>query len=1731
MSYQAVIRDSNNNLIISSAVGIQISILQGSISGTEVYKEIYSPNPQTNANGLITLEIGTGNPVIGSFATIDWSAGPYFIKTEIDPLGGTNYTITGTTQLLSVPYALHSKTAESLSGGVVIIGATKTKITYDTNGLVSDGADATTADIAASTNRNYVTDAQQVVISNTSGTNSGDAAINTTSNTYADGKVADVITDGVTTVAPSQNVLFNALQGKESSLKFELGLTRNNNTIANNLITGLSGGQTIIGGTDPGDGLIYKSTIGAGTPLGIAHQWLGGTNGSTIAATILNNGNIGIGYSSGTEITNNKLSINGIGYFNGSVDASHYKIANIETFLDWAKTGSAGTIGQVLKSQGASTTPIWSSLANAGIIGGTGTSGYLPLWNTDGTSLTNSNIFNNGGYIGINNTSPQSQLDIVGNIRLTNNNSSIFSLPSSGYASNLNLSSGSSSFLGNGAAIRISSDINANGFIYFSNTEAGVDNRLSMTISNKSSVGIGFSTGTEITNNKLAVNGSGYFNGALTVKSTGFGPGKILVSDVNGLLTYSSKAINSAASKDTTYFIQNQKVAAQNASMWINGVVKGTLLDNGGQVFNVKMYAAIGDGLTDDGIAINNALSNAGRNGGGIVFIPAGTYYHTQTIVIPSNTHLMGSGMGSTIILGNKEGMCSALGAHSCGQIALIGVNNAKVSNLTVDNHTRNTPANGIILVSDLANTPTTNSTIENCEVLGSNSHQYLIWNQYGKHNKILNNYIDGEVISDDRTSGQDGIEIYGGEDILVQGNTVKNIGGTGMWAFSDVLDLGSDENLTGIRFLDNYVSRARYGIMSPVNTTYSHILIKNNIVLDMWLDGIRSSAADIGNINDCQITGNSVKNCTNSGITIAGQTGTISSSINVSGNTIDNVTSSNGIGIQLSGISNVTCNGNTITNSNTGASILYSENIYFNDNNILNVNKHSVNVDFSKNVIVNNNVLSNYNLDNGSYYGINISNLTSGSIINNQFNTLVNNLNIDAHSTDIYKESIFATNKGIGYSTGTEITNNKFAVNGSGYFASTIQATTAKLTNLTDGHIPYHASAESGLTNSPISVKEGYVGMNNANPLSQFDIIGNIRLTNSQSNIFSLPSSGYASVFDLSSGSSSFLGNGAAIRISSDINANGFIYFSNTESGVGNRVSMTISNKSNVGIGFLTGTEINNNKLAVNGTGYFNGAVDANSYKLSGTNTLINPFKSGLQGISGTILISTGANTDASWKTLSEAGIAPLSGSTNYEVPLTFSNGLTRTANAIVNNLITGKTGGQMIIGGTSITDGLIYKSTTGLGSATEIAHQFTGGSNGATVIATMLNNGNLGIGTTAPGRTLDVNGIIRSRSVSGSSAFSADRVSNSFNAAVTLLTAGVNDWVFGERGTYDSNFHLYSYGISTDAMTVLRSSGNIGIGYSTDTEINSNKLAVNGNFYTNGIITTIGGKSTDWNTAYGWGNHAGLYRPVSYVPAWSEITSNPFLFSSVSSNQLLKYNSTTSKWENWTPNFLTNFIETDPSFTSWNKSSGISITSSQVIDFQTSVTNNLAVLANTAKNSFSTADATKLAGIATGAQVNVNADWNATSGDAQILNKPTIPVGTNTGDMQYWNGTAWVVIPAGQPGQFLQYTASNIPTWTTVLPILTTTSTLAITNYSATSGGNIASSGGGTITARGVCWSTSPNPTLSDNKTVDGTGTGLFTSLLNGLTNGTTYYVRAYATNGSYTAYGNEVSFSTAQ
>jgi hypothetical protein len=145
MSYQAVVRNSSNALVAGKAVGIRISILQTSSTGVAVYAETHTPT--TNSNGLATIEIGGGTVTNGTFASIDWSKGPFFIKTETDPSGGVNYTISATSQLLSVPFAMMANSSAT-AGTANALSPTATGVVRSINGqggsLVLKGGGGTT---------------------------------------------------------------------------------------------------------------------------------------------------------------------------------------------------------------------------------------------------------------------------------------------------------------------------------------------------------------------------------------------------------------------------------------------------------------------------------------------------------------------------------------------------------------------------------------------------------------------------------------------------------------------------------------------------------------------------------------------------------------------------------------------------------------------------------------------------------------------------------------------------------------------------------------------------------------------------------------------------------------------------------------------------------------------------------------------------------------------------------------------------------------------------------------------------------------------------------------------------------------------------------------------------------------------------------------------------------------------------------------------------------------------------------------------------------------------------------------------------------------------------------------------------------------------------------------------------------------------------------------------------
>lgn len=140
---------------------------------------------------------------------------------------------------------------------------------------------------------------------------------------------------------------------------------------------------------------------------------------------------------------------------------------------------------------------------------------------------------------------------------------------------------------------------------------------------------------------------------------------------------------------------------------------------------------------------------------------------------------------------------------------------------------------------------------------------------------------------------------------------------------------------------------------------------------------------------------------------------------------------------------------------------------------------------------------------------------------------------------------------------------------------------------------------------------------------------------------------------------------------------------------------------------------------------------------------------------------------------------------------------------------------------------------------------------------------------------------------------------------------------------------------------------------------------------------------------------------------------------------------------------------------------------------------------------------------------------------GTSQFLSVPYalysgngLPDGNNVGDILVWDGTSWIITSSSP--------INNLPSVSTSL-------ITSITNSSSISGGLVSSQGGSLVSARGVCWNTTPNPTTANSFTTDASGTGSFSSTISGLVSNTTYYVRAYATNSSGTAYGLQQTFTT--
>ncbi|MBN1462645.1 MAG: hypothetical protein JW922_03095 [Paludibacteraceae bacterium] len=226
INYQAIIRiGEQNTLVANTSISVKISILQGNENGVSVYTEKHTPT--TNANGLMTLSIGGGAVQSGSFTSINWANGPYFVKTEIDPEGGNNYLLSSTTQLLTVPYALHAKTAETISGSIPFDKITNTPAT-----LSGDYNDLTNKPTLFSGNYNDLTNKPTLATVSTTGsyndlTDKPIIGANGFSGNYADLSGKPNFQDSITSYGFSGN--YNDLTNKPTFVTSYLDLTNKPN--------------------------------------------------------------------------------------------------------------------------------------------------------------------------------------------------------------------------------------------------------------------------------------------------------------------------------------------------------------------------------------------------------------------------------------------------------------------------------------------------------------------------------------------------------------------------------------------------------------------------------------------------------------------------------------------------------------------------------------------------------------------------------------------------------------------------------------------------------------------------------------------------------------------------------------------------------------------------------------------------------------------------------------------------------------------------------------------------------------------------------------------------------------------------------------------------------------------------------------------------------------------------------------------------------------------------------------------------------------------------------------------------------------------------------------------------------------------------------------------------------------------------------------------------------------
>lgn len=406
INYQAIARDAGGNLV-TTAIGIKFQIFQGSVGGTLIYEETNTATP--SSAGVFNVGIGLGAPVIGTFSSIAWGSGPYFLQVSIDPAGGTSYSSVGSAQLVSVPYALFAEKAGNASSytagnGITISSGSITNAAPDQT-VTLNAAGITTV---SGTYPNYTVGVASPSLSFNNGTKeltiTQGGTSSTTTLTGSGSNTISMVGTGIANVSPSGagsnftvNVQSPVITGQGATLvmgtwpNFTISSTSTSysagagisiasgsiiNTAPNQTVSITGAGSTTVTGTYP------NFTIAAPLPtVTPAPNFIG--QGTATITTVANNYTVNV-----APVGMNFTPATGILTYSPAPGINSINISPNISF-----TNNILTVG-----------------SNTTTIAGTG------LWSRPTATATS--LANTSDYVGIGTTSPQQKLDLIGYLRI-----------------------------------------------------------------------------------------------------------------------------------------------------------------------------------------------------------------------------------------------------------------------------------------------------------------------------------------------------------------------------------------------------------------------------------------------------------------------------------------------------------------------------------------------------------------------------------------------------------------------------------------------------------------------------------------------------------------------------------------------------------------------------------------------------------------------------------------------------------------------------------------------------------------------------------------------------------------------------------------------------------------------------------------------------------------------------------------------------------------------------------------------------------------------------------------------------------------------------------------------------------------------------------------------------------------------------------------------------------------